>query len=80
MREGKYYTGVDKSLSSENVYEYEYDDDDNRIKELMYRSNGSIEHCYEYDSAGNRTKLVLYRNDGSVFEWEEYEYVTITSQ
>lgn len=57
-------------------YEYEYDEEDRRIRETTINSDGSIEKIYihEFDEQGNRVRETTCNGDGSVKEYTIVEY------
>ena len=60
------------------VYEYEYDEAGNTVKEAQYYyfddKNIGGWYEYEYDDIGNQTKIVRYDYDGRLEYWIENEY------
>lgn len=65
---------VDGNLTGSTSYEYEYDADGNKIKEIETNAAFSITSEYEYDANGNVTKFTLNNSDVEGFYTDEYEY------
>ena len=56
--------------------EYEYDNDDNLVKETIYTGKDNIMKIreYIYDSNGNQIKGIAYDGEGNINETVEFEY------
>ena len=55
---------------------YEYDENGNIIKTVIYKNTVAIDYWfeYEYDENGRLIKFVRYESDGTAGLWDEYEY------
>lgn len=66
-----------RTNTSGGVVEFEYDDNNRQIKEILYEEDGStIQYIYEYayDSAGNCITETNYGADETVFSIKNKEY------
>jgi YD repeat-containing protein len=57
-------TDLDGNNPSETTMEYEYDADGNRVKQMVYNSDGKMTASYEYDAQGNE---VTWNADWDMF-------------
>ena len=69
-------TDFDDDGSVDCRYQYDYDENGNRIRELQYDGKGKLEHRneYEYDENGNEIRYTRYYSNGKILEQSEYEY------
>jgi hypothetical protein len=53
---------------------YEYDDKQQKIRDLCYNADGSVDYyfTYEYDNNGNVAKEQRYKGDGTLDWTREY--------